>query len=132
MDSNPNIGKWKRYPEKRELFEATCFVYFKSYQEIEVQVNLSPNSPLGTAYSVPVRLDEFKKFVYALKTGFQLQSISSNGFLSRTFKVKGRFTISETVYLWKIPVGYQLFTVSYQTANSLFNDFCKTKHNEPL
>ncbi|QTH64357.1 hypothetical protein J1N51_02400 [Psychrosphaera ytuae] len=70
MDSNPNIGKWKRYPEKQELFEATFFVYFKSYQEIEVQVNLSPNSFLGTAYSISVRLDEFKKFVYLCRLQF--------------------------------------------------------------
>ena len=125
MDLDPLIGSWKRYPEKRELFEATFFIYFESGTELLFQVNANPSSFVGTLYSISVTRKQLCEFISAMYTGRNHASIEGNGFFKRKYKVQGKYALSETVYLWKIPVGYQSFTVSVNTAKRLFKDFCE-------
>jgi len=126
MVINSNIGKWIRYPEKRQLFEATIFVYFHDQNTLNFLVNVSPDFPLSEAYGIKTSLTEFKAFIEGLYNGRNLNAIQEQGFFKRKFQVKGKYAFSEVTYLWKIPISYTMFTVTPQAVSSLYRDFCQT------
>lgn len=126
MDINSKIGKWIRYPDESQLFEATFFVYFHDQNTLDFLVNVGPDFPLSEAYSIKISLTEFKAFIEGLYNGRNLHAIEEKSFFKRKFQVEGKYAFTEIIYLWKIPISYSMLTITPQAVSSLYKDFCKT------
>lgn len=68
MEINSKIGKWIRYPDTSQLFEATISVYFYDQNTLNFLVNVSPDFPSSEMYGIKISLSEFKAFRVKLKT----------------------------------------------------------------
>lgn len=125
MEFNSYIGKWTRYPDKRQSFEASIFVYFHNENTLDFIVNVNPNFPSSNAYAITISFSEFKDFILGLYNGKLLSCVNKSGFFSRKFQVKGKYAFSEVSYIWKLPVSYTMFTITPQAVNNLYQDFCQ-------